>query len=175
MPDENPVPSFSTDQRVCEDRNGHPLWNPNVQAGGSTGPGEPMRIATGYWTVDCASAEDVTGLLTAEEGQLTLTELPCDQLALMRVDEAPCMRRSPSADRERWLKSMVRDESRQGGLLADRLDHLFRTVHPKDRGPYTPAEVAEGINKTVGDRTISSTYIWQLRTGRRDNPPQRHL
>ncbi len=134
-----------------------------------------MRIATGYWTVDCASAEDVTGLLTAEEGQLTLTELPCDQLALMRVDEAPCMRRSPSADRERWLKSMVRDESRQGGLLADRLDHLFRTVHPKDRGPYTPAEVAEGINKTVGDRTISSTYIWQLRTGRRDNPTQRHL
>ena len=80
-----------------------------------------------------------------------------------------------NAYRGRWPKRMVRDDSGQGGLLADRLDHLFRTVHPKDRGPYTPAEVAEGINKAVGDRTISSTYIWQLRTGRRDNPTQRHL
>ena len=59
--------------------------------------------------------------------------------------------------------------------LADRLDQLFRTVHPKDRGPYTPAEVAEAINGSAGERVISSTYIWQLRTGRRDNPTQRHL
>jgi transcriptional regulator with XRE-family HTH domain len=62
-----------------------------------------------------------------------------------------------------------------GRLLADRLDHLFRTVHPKDRGPYTPAEVAEAINVTAGERVISSTYVWQLRTGRRDNPTQKHL
>jgi transcriptional regulator with XRE-family HTH domain len=61
------------------------------------------------------------------------------------------------------------------GQLAERLDQLFRTVHPKDRGPYTPAEVAEGINEAAGERVISSTYIWQLRTGRRDNPTQRHL
>src|ERR1700761_158254 len=59
--------------------------------------------------------------------------------------------------------------------LADRLDHLFRTVHPKDRAPYTPAEVAKAINESAGERVISSTYIWQLRTGRRDNPTQRHL
>jgi transcriptional regulator with XRE-family HTH domain len=70
---------------------------------------------------------------------------------------------------------MVRDNSRRGSQLADRLDHLFRTMHPKDRGPYTPAEVASGINEAVGERTISSTYIWQLRTGRRDNPTQKHL
>jgi len=63
----------------------------------------------------------------------------------------------------------------QRGLLADRLDHLFRTVHPKDRGPYTPAEVAAAVNAAAGGRVISSTYIWQLRTGRRDNPTQRHL
>ena len=62
-----------------------------------------------------------------------------------------------------------------GRLLADRLDYLFRTVHPKDRGPYTPAEVAEAINVTAGERVISSTYIWQLRTGRRDNPTHKHL
>ena len=53
-----------------------------------------------------------------------------------------------------------------GRLLADRLDYLFRTVHPKDRGPYTPAEVAEAINETAGERVISSTYVWQLRTGK---------
>jgi transcriptional regulator with XRE-family HTH domain len=63
----------------------------------------------------------------------------------------------------------------RGGRLADRLEYLFRTVHPKDRGPYTPAEVAEAINQAAGERAISSTYVWQLRTGRRDNPTQRHL
>lgn len=61
------------------------------------------------------------------------------------------------------------------GRLADRLDYLFRTVHSKDRGPYTPAEVAEMVNQAAGARVISSTYVWQLRTGRRDNPTQKHL
>ena len=28
---------------------------------------------------------------------------------------------------------------------------------------------------TAGERVISSTYVWQLRTGRRDNPTQKHL
>src|ERR1700760_1766472 len=62
-----------------------------------------------------------------------------------------------------------------GKPLADRLDHLFRTRHPKDRGPFTPAEVAAAINQAAGRAVISSPYIWQLRTGRRDNPTQRHL
>jgi transcriptional regulator with XRE-family HTH domain len=60
-------------------------------------------------------------------------------------------------------------------MLADRLDYLFQTVHPEDRGPYTPAEVAEAVNQAAGERVISSTYVWPLRTGRRDNPTQRHL
>jgi transcriptional regulator with XRE-family HTH domain len=60
-------------------------------------------------------------------------------------------------------------------LLADRLDQLFRTVHPKDRGPYTPAEVAKAINEAAGGRVIGEVYIWQLRTGRRDNPTRKHL
>jgi transcriptional regulator with XRE-family HTH domain len=63
----------------------------------------------------------------------------------------------------------------QRGPLADRLDHLFRTVHPKDRGPYTPGEVAAAVNDRAGEHVISSTYVWQLKTGRRDNPTQRHL
>jgi transcriptional regulator with XRE-family HTH domain len=70
---------------------------------------------------------------------------------------------------------MAENADPSGTLLADRLDHLFRTVHPKDRGPYTHAEVAEAINKVAGDNVISATYIWQLRTGRRDNPTRRHL
>src|ERR1700722_11289166 len=56
------------------------------------------------------------------------------------------------------------------GLFAERLDRLFRTVHPKDRGPYTPAEVAEAINEAAGDKVVSGTYLWLLRTGQRDNP-----
>jgi transcriptional regulator with XRE-family HTH domain len=61
------------------------------------------------------------------------------------------------------------------GLFADRLDRLFRTVHPADRGPYIPAEVAAAINEAAGENVISATYLWQLRTGRRDNPTYRHL
>jgi len=61
------------------------------------------------------------------------------------------------------------------GHFAERLDHLFRTVHPKDRGPYTPADVAEAINAEAGDRVVSGTYLWLLRTGQRDNPTMKHL
>ena len=57
------------------------------------------------------------------------------------------------------------------GLFAERLDRLFRTVHPKDRGPYTPSEVAGAINEAAGDKVVSGTYLWLLRTGQRDNPP----
>jgi hypothetical protein len=45
------------------------------------------------------------------------------------------------------------------GLIASRLDHLFRSVHPKDRGSYTPAEVAAAINAAVGEHVIGATYI----------------
>lgn len=70
---------------------------------------------------------------------------------------------------------MTDDTPRPDGLLASRLDLLFRTVHPAGRGPYTPAEVAETINASEGSETISATYLWQLRTGRRDNPTYKHL
>jgi transcriptional regulator with XRE-family HTH domain len=61
------------------------------------------------------------------------------------------------------------------GLFAERLDRLFRSVHPKDRGPYTPAEVADAINDVAGDKVVSGTYLWLLRTGERDNPTMKHL
>jgi transcriptional regulator with XRE-family HTH domain len=70
---------------------------------------------------------------------------------------------------------MARQTRPPKGLFAERLDRLFRTVHPKDRGPYTPAEVADAINAAAGERVVSATYLWLLRTGDRDNPTLRHL
>ena len=61
------------------------------------------------------------------------------------------------------------------GLFGDRLERLFASTHPADRGPYTPAEVAAAINRAAGENVISPTYLWQLRTGRRRNPTYRHL
>ena len=70
---------------------------------------------------------------------------------------------------------MPRQTRSPKGLFAERLDHLFRTVHPKDRGPYTPAEVADAINEAADDRVVSGTYLWLLRTGERDNPTMKHI
>lgn len=70
---------------------------------------------------------------------------------------------------------MTRQTRPPQGLFAQRLDHLFRTVHPKDCGPYTPAEVADAINSAAGERMVSGTYLWLLRTGQRDNPTMKHL
>lgn len=57
--------------------------------------------------------------------------------------------------------------------LAEKLDHLFETVHPA-RGEYTHQQVADAI-EAAGGPTISATYLWQLRNGKRDNPTMRHL
>ena len=58
--------------------------------------------------------------------------------------------------------------------LMDRLNRLFDTVHPPDRGPYSNAEVAELMEKR-GLGKLSGQYLWLLRTGQRDNPTKRHL
>ncbi len=66
------------------------------------------------------------------------------------------------------------DQATDGRTLADKLDQLFRTVHPRGRGEYSYGEVAKAIEERGGP-TVSATYIWQLRKGRRDNPTKRHL
>lgn len=53
--------------------------------------------------------------------------------------------------------------------FAELLDYLFREVHPQGRGPYTYAEVAQGIRETCG-MAISASAIQQLRTGTNTNP-----
>ena len=58
--------------------------------------------------------------------------------------------------------------------LAERLNHLFRTVHPAGRGEYSSEEVASAIAERGGP-TVSATYIWMLRKGTRDNPTKKHI
>jgi transcriptional regulator with XRE-family HTH domain len=58
--------------------------------------------------------------------------------------------------------------------LAAKLDKLFHTVHRPSGGEYAYEEVA-GALRARGGPTISATYVWQLRTGKRDNPTKSHL
>jgi ESX-1-secreted protein regulator len=59
--------------------------------------------------------------------------------------------------------------------LAARLNQLFEVIHPAGRSrPYSNDEVA-ALLQEQGGPTISGTYLWQLRTGRRDNPTKRHI
>jgi transcriptional regulator with XRE-family HTH domain len=57
--------------------------------------------------------------------------------------------------------------------LASRLNHLFETVHPPGRGPYSNEEVARAIRAQGGD--ISRAYLSYLRNGDRANPTLQHM
>ena len=58
--------------------------------------------------------------------------------------------------------------------LADKLNRLFRTcLSPRGR-EYSNEEVSRGIGQQEGPQ-ISAAYIWELRTGRADNPRKQHL
>jgi transcriptional regulator with XRE-family HTH domain len=58
--------------------------------------------------------------------------------------------------------------------IAEKLDRLFRQVRPAGQAEPSYMTVAEAIRSQQGV-PISHTYIWQLRTGRRDNPTVQHL
>ena len=58
--------------------------------------------------------------------------------------------------------------------IADKLDRLFKQVRARGQAEYSYMAVAEAIRTRQGIQ-ISHTYIWQLRTGRRDNPTVQHL
>ncbi|WP_028938075.1 helix-turn-helix domain-containing protein [Pseudonocardia spinosispora] len=66
--------------------------------------------------------------------------------------------------------------SEVGPAFADKLNHLFATVRPRGRGgrEYSNEDVAAQIRR-VNDVTISQSYIWQLRKGRKANPTLRHV
>ncbi len=69
---------------------------------------------------------------------------------------------------------MADSELRRSKALSEKIDRLFRTVHPRSGDEYTYEEVASEIARRNGP-TISATYVWQLRKGIRDNPTKKHL
>ena len=58
--------------------------------------------------------------------------------------------------------------------LAEKIDILFQTVRRPNREMFSNDEVAGACREATGE-SFSATYLWQLRTGRRDNPTMRHL
>ena len=58
--------------------------------------------------------------------------------------------------------------------LAAKIDKLFQVVRKANREQYSHDEVAKACREATGE-SFSTTYLWQLRTGRRDNPTKRHL
>lgn len=65
-------------------------------------------------------------------------------------------------------------ESPPPGSLAEKLDRLFRAIRPAPGREYTLEQVASALRERGGP-TISVSYLWQLRVGRKDNPTKRHL
>ncbi|SDG08406.1 Transcriptional regulator, contains XRE-family HTH domain [Lentzea fradiae] len=57
--------------------------------------------------------------------------------------------------------------------LADRLNHLFARYTARSGQEYSNEHVAAAIADT--GVTISQSYIWQLRKGKKDNPTFKHL
>ena len=58
-----------------------------------------------------------------------------------------------------------------GNVLAERLSHLFETVHP----PYTAREVADAINAQAGAEIISAEHLSQLQKGQGSGPSHSQL
>jgi transcriptional regulator with XRE-family HTH domain len=58
--------------------------------------------------------------------------------------------------------------------LAEKIDTLFQVVRRPTYEQFSHEEVAKACREWSGE-SFSATYLWQLRTGRRDNPTKRHL
>lgn len=57
--------------------------------------------------------------------------------------------------------------------LADKINRLFEALHDDEGASRSNEDVADAITR-VGTK-ISASYLWLLRTGRRDNPGKNHL
>jgi ESX-1-secreted protein regulator len=58
--------------------------------------------------------------------------------------------------------------------LAEKIDRLFKAVHPAGRREYSYEEVSRGI-RARGITTMSDSLLWELRTGKKDNPKMRQI
>jgi transcriptional regulator with XRE-family HTH domain len=63
--------------------------------------------------------------------------------------------------------------SAQARTLADKLNHLFANTTTRGGQEYSNEQAAAAIVAT--GVTISQSYIWQLRKGKKDNPTFKHL
>ena len=70
---------------------------------------------------------------------------------------------------------VISGTSNHASVIAQRLDHLFATVHPPGRGPYSLREAADAINEAAGTSLISTAYLSQLRLGHRSQPSHARL
>jgi transcriptional regulator with XRE-family HTH domain len=68
---------------------------------------------------------------------------------------------------------MAEDPNSSDGRLAERLDRLFRSVHPPGKKEYSNDAVAEALTAT--GVKVSGAYLQQLRNGVKDNPSTRLL
>ncbi|MBW1603950.1 helix-turn-helix transcriptional regulator [Streptomyces sp. JJ66] len=67
---------------------------------------------------------------------------------------------------------MDRGTPGHGRTIADRLDHLIRTLHPPGRGPLSYMEIADGIKEKAGagGQTVSHATIQKIRKGEITDP-----
>ncbi|RSN43373.1 hypothetical protein DMC64_22290 [Amycolatopsis sp. WAC 04197] len=72
-----------------------------------------------------------------------------------------------------FLGGSMSRQDEPGRSLAEKLDHLFAHVTRRNGSEFTYEEVASAI--TAEGVTISQSYVWQLRKGKKDNPTLKHL
>ncbi|HEY0453540.1 helix-turn-helix domain-containing protein [Actinophytocola sp.] len=68
---------------------------------------------------------------------------------------------------------MVEQAPGRARSLADKLNHLFATATTRGGQEFSNEQAAAAIVAT--GVTISQSYIWQLRKGKKDNPTFKHL
>lgn len=73
----------------------------------------------------------------------------------------------------------MRSSPRAHRTLAEKINRLFETIHPPDRGPWSNQDVERWLTERAavdGDGlTISANYLLMLRNGQRDNPTMRNV
>jgi transcriptional regulator with XRE-family HTH domain len=82
--------------------------------------------------------------------------------------------RSTQADTATRFGGTVTEARPDDSTLAAKIDRLFHVVRRPNREPYSHEDVARACRDMTGE-SFSATYLWQLRTGRRNNPTKRHL
>jgi len=58
--------------------------------------------------------------------------------------------------------------------LAEKIDRVIRAMRVRDRRDYSYKDLAAAI-RARGGASISTTYLWELHTGAKDNPQKKTL